>query len=202
LPHEALSISWLAEILIETMQSLGAAPAHLVGHSLGTIICQHMAARWPELVLSMTLFAPIQEPGDTMRQRIRDRATIAKGQGMCVVADAVADAGLSSYTKSHNPLAAAFVRESHMRQDATGFAQHCEVLASATAADLRLIRCPVLLVTGDEDKVAPPAATQAMAEKIKGARCKILERCGHWTMIEKPQDCSKLLSEFLHGVAH
>jgi 3-oxoadipate enol-lactonase len=202
LPHEKLSIEWFARTVIETAQSLGANPGHLVGHSMGTIICQHIAALVPEAVLSMTLFAPFLEPGDAARQRIRDRAQLARSQGMCVVADQVVEAGLSSHTKSQNPLASAFVRESHMRQDAEGFAQTCEALASATAADLRMIRCPTLLITGDEDKVAPPSAMQAMAEKIKNSKTKILDRCGHWTMIEKPQDCSKLLSAFLHQHSH
>jgi 3-oxoadipate enol-lactonase len=58
------------------------------------------------------------------------------------------------------------------------------------------------LVTGDEDKVAPPSAVQTMAEKIKDSRVKILDRCGHWTMIEKPNECSKLLSEFLRQAHH
>jgi 3-oxoadipate enol-lactonase len=201
LPYEKLTIEWFAEMIIETAQSLGACPMHLVGHSMGTIICQHIAALVPEAILSMSLFAPILEPSETARQRIRDRAQIARGQGMCVVADQVAEAGLSSHTKSRNPLAAAFVRESHMRQDAESFAQTCEALASATAADLRMIKCPALLVTGDEDKVAPPSAVQAMAEKIKNSKTQTLDRCGHWTMIEKPQDCSKLLTAFLHEQA-
>ena len=202
LPHEKLTIDWLAQTIIETAQSLGACPGHLVGHSMGTIICQHIAALVPDAILSMTLFAPILEPADAARQRVRERAQIARSQGMCVVADAVVDAGLASYTKANNQLASAFVRESHMRQDAEGFAQTCEALASATAADLRLIRCPTLLVTGDEDKVAPPSSVQAMAEKITGAKTKILDRCGHWAMIEKPQECSKLLSEFLRDSVH
>jgi 3-oxoadipate enol-lactonase len=198
LPHEKLSIEWFAQTIIETAQSLGACPGHLVGHSMGTIICQHIAALVPEAILSMTLFAPILEPSDAARQRIRERAQIARSQGMCVVADQVVEAGLSSHTKSQKPLAAAFVRESHMRQDSESFAQTCEALASAIAADLRQIKCTTLLVTGDEDKVAPPSAMLAMAEKIKKSKTKILDRCGHWTMIEKPQDCSKLLSAFLH----
>jgi 3-oxoadipate enol-lactonase len=202
LPHEKLTIEWLAQVVIETAQNLGANPMHLVGHSMGTLICQHVAALVPDAILSMTLFAPILEAGDGMKQRLRERAQVARSQGMCVVADAVVEAALSSHTKSQSPLASAFVRESHMRQDVEGFAQSCEALADAAAADLRLIRCPTLLVTGDEDKVAPPAAAQAMAEKIKRTKVKVLERCGHWTMIEKPEDCSKQLTEFLRNAVH
>jgi 3-oxoadipate enol-lactonase len=201
-PHEKLDIAALARAVIDAAQSLGACPGFLVGHSMGTIVCQHIAAMAPEAVTGMALFAPILEPGDAARQRIRDRSYIARSQGMSVVADAVVATGLSSSTKANAPLASAFVRESHMRQDAEGFAQTCEALASATAADLRMIRCPVLMVTGGEDGVAPPASVYAMAEKMKHASVKVLERCGHWTMIEKPNECSKLLSEFLRATKH
>ena len=50
---------------------------------------------------------------------------------MIAVADAVAAAGLSTTTKSTNPVVLAYVRESHLRQDAEGFAQSCEALADA-----------------------------------------------------------------------
>jgi 3-oxoadipate enol-lactonase len=113
---------------------------------------------------------------------------------MIGIAAAVAG-GLPSATKSASPLVVPLLRESHMRQDAEGFAQTCEALADAQPADLRLLRCPTLLVTGDEDTVAPPSVVQAIADKVKGATVKVLERCGHWTPVERPQDCARLLSE-------
>jgi pimeloyl-ACP methyl ester carboxylesterase len=62
------------------------------------------------------------------------------------------------------------------------------------------IEAPVLLVTGDEDVVAPPQAVRGMAERLsnaKGVRTVILHRCGHWTPIERPEDCGRELREFL-----
>jgi 3-oxoadipate enol-lactonase len=202
LPHENLSISLFVKILIETAQTLGACPAHLVGHSMGTHVCQHIAAQIPDQILSMTLFGPIYEPTDAARERLRDRAQLARSQGMQVIADVMVSAALSSETKSAYPIAAAFVRESHMRQDAEGFAQSCEALANAKAADVRMIKCPTLLVTGEEDSVAPPSAAHALAEKIAGAKTKILDRCGHWAPIERSVDCAKLLSDFLRETRH
>lgn len=201
LPHEPLTIALFARAVMEAMRSLGAEPAHLVGHSMGTIVCQQIAVEAPEMVLSLTLFGPILEPGDAARQRIRERARTARAEGMTGIADGSAAAGLSSASKSGNPLAVAFLRETHMRQEPEGFAATCEALASASAADLRLIRCPTLLVTGAEDSVAPPAAAQAMADRIKGAKLKVLDQCGHWPMIEKPAEASRLLTDFLRGLS-
>ncbi|MEX0759779.1 MAG: alpha/beta hydrolase, partial [Tistlia sp.] len=98
---------------------------------------------------------------------------------------------------SDNPVAAAFVRESLMRQPGEGFGATCEALAGARAADLSLIGCPVLLVTGDEDKVAPPATLRALDSALKDSRATVLSRCGHWTPIEKAAECSRELGDFL-----
>ncbi|MFO1037930.1 MAG: alpha/beta hydrolase [Geminicoccaceae bacterium] len=198
-PPEKLTIEGFARTVADVARAAGAAPAHLVGHSMGTLVCQHLAAALPDQVRSLTLFGPILEPPDAARERIRGRAAIAREQGMVPVADAVADAGLASSTKASNPIAAAFVRESHMRQDAESFARTCVALAEAKAADLRLVRCPTLVVTGEEDAVGPPSMAQMIVDRIKGAKLKLLDRCGHWTPIERPQDCARLLSDFLRS---
>jgi 3-oxoadipate enol-lactonase len=59
----------------------------------------------------------------------------------------------------------------------------------------------VLLVTGDEDGVAPPSNVRAMAQQIKGARVTVLNRCGHWTTLERSAECNTALKEFLAGRA-
>jgi 3-oxoadipate enol-lactonase len=94
----------------------------------------------------------------------------------------------------------AYVRESLMRQDGEAYARTCEALADAQPAALDRIAVPVLLVTGDEDGVAPPQAVRALAERLHGApsaRVVVLPRCGHWTPIERPEECARELRDFL-----
>ena len=57
-----------------------------------------------------------------------------------------------------------------MRQDGDGYARSCEALAGAQAAAVERIEAPVLLVTGDEDGVAPPQPVRAMADRLHRAR--------------------------------
>ncbi len=198
-PFDALSIDLFAETIEAIIEKVGGGAVHLVGHSMGTLVCQHIAARNPEYVKSLTLFGPIVEPSDSARQRLRDRARTARQDGLIGIADGAATGGTSSTSRHANPLLVPFVRESHMRQDAEGFAQTCEALAGGTAADLRFLRCPTLIVTGDEDAVAPPSAAQALADRLKGSKLKVLEHCGHWTPFERPQDCARLLSEHVRA---
>ena len=87
-----------------------------------------------------------------------------------------------------------------MRQDAEGYALTCEALATAQAAEVSAIRCPALLITGDEDGTAPPLAVRGLAAKISNARLRILDRCGHWTTFERPSEVNEALMNFLLSV--
>jgi 3-oxoadipate enol-lactonase len=199
-PPRQITVDYLIETVEHAATHLGLARAHVVGHSFGTLIAQHIAARHPERVASLTLFGPILEPQDAARDRLRARAATARHEGMGMVADQLAGSALSTAAASENPVAVAFVRESHMRQDVEGFARSCEALGQAEKADHRLIDCPTLIVTGDEDAVGPASIAQELAEKIGSAKTVVLHRCGHWTPIERSKECSTLLAEFIRGI--
>jgi pimeloyl-ACP methyl ester carboxylesterase len=194
-----LSISGFADAIVRLARVLGIARADLVGHSMGTIVCQHIAVNEPRLARSLALFGPLLAPPEAARQAMRDRAAKARVEGMADIAEAILQGATSSDTRTNNPVAAALVRELLMRQDAEGYARTCEALAAAEAVDIRRIACPTFLVTGDEDAVAPPSSVRAMAEQIGGARVTILSRCGHWTTLERAAECSAALKEFLAG---
>ena len=199
LPQAPLTIEALVEAALAIARAVAGGPAHLVRHSMGALIALNVAAAAPEMVASLTLFGPIAEPGEAQRERLRKRARLAREGGMIAVADAIAAAGLSSATKADNAVAFAYVRESHLRQDPEGFAQSCEALAEGRAAGLRLLRCPTLLATGEDDPVVPPGAAQALADRISGARVRGLARCGHWTPIEQPKACARLASDHVRA---
>lgn len=199
-PAGKLTVALLVEAVADAMAHLGVARAHIVGHSFGTLVAQHLAVRVPDKCASLTLFGPIIEPQDAARERLRARAEAARREGMDVIGDQLSRGALSGTSAADNPAAVAFVRESHMRQDAEGFARSCEALADAGKADHRLVACPTLIVTGDEDGVGPPTVARELAGLIKGAKPVVLDRCGHWTPIEKPRECSRLLSDFVRGI--
>ncbi|CAO3458614.1 Beta-ketoadipate enol-lactone hydrolase (EC 3.1.1.24) [Azospirillum argentinense] len=195
-----LSIAGLADAVEGVMDERGLDRVHLVGHSLGTIVCQHVAARRPNRVRSLALIGPLHAPPDAARPVIRDRAAKARAEGMVGIADAIVQAGTSADTKANRPEVAALVREILMRQDPEGYARTCEALAAAEPADVARIACPTLLVTGDEDGTAPPPAVWALHRKIAGSSLRILDRCGHWTTFERPAEVNEALVNFLFSV--
>lgn len=195
----ALSIDGFVRSLMRVCGAFGIERAHLVGHSMGTIVATHIAAAEPRLVRSLALFGPLAAPPDANRGPIRARGEKARKEreaGLQDIADALLGSTLSSETRSRRPLAVAAVRESVMRQCPDGYARSCEALADAQSADLSKVACPVLLVTGDQDPIAPPQSVRGMGERIGDAKVEVLDRCGHWPTYERPQECSDLLSRF------
>jgi 3-oxoadipate enol-lactonase len=197
-----LSIERYVDALLSAWTRLDIGRAHWLGHSMGTIVCQHIAAAHPDKVASVALFGPLIAPPDAARTAMRTRAAKARegAAGMQEITEALLKAAISAETRERHPVAVAFVRESLLRQDGEAYARSCEALANAPAAAVERIAAPVLLVTGDEDGVAPPQSVRAMADKLHGAmstRVVVLPRCGHWTPIERPEDCRRELRDFL-----
>lgn len=197
-----LSIERYVDVVLGVCTRLDVTRAHWVGHSMGTIVVQHIASTQPKLVASVALFGPLIAPPDAARAAMKARAAKAREgvAGMHEITEGLLNAAISADTRARLPVAVAFVRESLMRQDGEAYARSCEALAAAQAAAVERIEAPVLLVTGDEDGVAPPQAVRAMADKLHGAkntRVVVLPRCGHWTPVERPEECQRELREFL-----
>jgi 3-oxoadipate enol-lactonase len=198
LASEKLSIDVYVEALAGLITELNLDRVHLAAHSLGTIVAQHFAVRYPDRVKSLALFGPFMAPPEAGRAGILARAALARTgvPGLQEIADAVVKAATSKETKQDQPAVLALVRESVMRQTPEGYAQSCEALAAAQPAAVDEIRVPTLLITGDQDGVAPPANVAALAERIRGSRQVVLEGCAHWHTFEKPQACAEELQRF------
>jgi len=44
--------------------------------------------------------------------------------------------------------------------------------------------------------VAPAQSVRHLGTRIAGSRVEVLPRCGHWTPVEKPEECTALLRSF------
>jgi pimeloyl-ACP methyl ester carboxylesterase len=203
-PHRGhLSAETHADAVLRVCESLGVARAHVVGHSFGTIVAQHVAASEPQRVRSLALFGALAEPPPAMRENMRARAALAREQGvqgMFEIAEGISQAALSASSREALPVAVAYVRDSITAQDPEGFARNCIALAEARAARPELIRGPVLVVNGDEDVITPLSGARQLAGRLTDARVEVLGRCGHWPTLERPAESQRVLREFLERV--
>ena len=66
-----------------------------------------------------------------------------------------------------------------------------------TADEVSAIATPTLLVPGREDKVVPLAVSVNMLDLMPNADLHVFSRCGHWTQIERADEFSALVADYL-----
>ncbi len=62
--------------------------------------------------------------------------------------------------------------------------------------DLPNINCPVLVMTGKEDRVCTPEIHKEIADLIPNATLKIIEECGHLSTMEQPEEVNRIIKEW------
>ncbi len=60
---------------------------------------------------------------------------------------------------------------------------------------LETIDCPALVLCGDEDMLCPPKYHTLMADRIPGARLRIVDNCGHISSLEQPEVVTRELQQ-------
>ncbi len=64
---------------------------------------------------------------------------------------------------------------------------------------LAWIKCPTLVLTGDQDNTTPNSLSMEMAGGIPGAKLVVLPNCGHLPQVEQPQATAEALTEWLRN---
>jgi len=197
-PPGPYSLEELAADLDGVIEALGLGRVLLMGHSMSGALVLAYAAAHPEKVLGVVGVGAPSEIPDAGRDGMRARAETVEAQGIGAVAETVATNGMApSFREAHPDAFQAFIRLIESNSPA-GYAALCRVVADLdVTADLGHISAPVLLVAGDKDAVAPPAASEKTAAAIPNARYVQLEDCAHILPWEKPGALLEVARPFL-----
>jgi pimeloyl-ACP methyl ester carboxylesterase len=170
----------------------------IVGHSMGTLVAQRFATRFPQRTRALVLAGALTELPEPVKEVYRQRAELVEREGMASVADLILQGALSPAMREGNLALAGLVRDMLLSNDPACYAGHCRALVAASArTDQPHITCPTLLLVGDQDTVTPLALQQQIAAAIPGSRLRIVPRTAHLTMLEMPEAFNAHLLEFL-----
>jgi pimeloyl-ACP methyl ester carboxylesterase len=188
------TIADMAFHYIELFDALGLDEVLLGGVSLGGWIAAEIAVRWPERIKKLWLAdAPglwvEDEPlGDLFRmmnhrQKLRELL----------------------FADPHSAMASLILKDEPGEADMLQGYQALTVLARLVwerpydpklASRLRRVRCPTLLVWGEQDRLVPPAYGREYQKHIAGAELKLLPRCGHLPMFECEKEFVEVVTRF------
>ncbi len=172
----------------------------LVGHSMGGMVAQELAARAPAsvqgLVLACTSAMFGKADGDWQRQFLAQRlAPLDAGLGMAGMADAL----LPGLVSPAAPAAARRIAREVMARvpEASYRAALAAIAGFDRRAALAALHMPVLLLAAEHDRTAPPDLMQRMAARIAGSEYLCLADAGHIANVEQPAAFNAALLDFL-----
>lgn len=192
-----------AEALRDRLEAEGIPRIDLVGHSIGGMLAQEFALRFPERVRALVLYATTPAFGGRdpafaeafLQERL---APLEAGQDM----RALAEAGIPPALRPGTP--AALAREAVEAMAAVPEAAYRATVRALTTFnrrdEIRRIAAPTLLLAGEHDPLAPPRTMERMRDAIRGARLAVLPGCGHFAHLEDPAGFNAALRGFLRSV--
>ena len=203
-PIAPLTFEALAHAVVAVLDAERAEKAVLVGHSLGGMIAQETAARFPQRVSGLVLFATSAAFGgkddnfknEFLAQRL---APLEAGKTMPEIAGELTK-GLFGPNPPEAARRRAIASMGAIPAASYRAALECIVTFNRTD-DLARIACPALVLAAEHDRLAPPKTMERMAQRIPGASYRCIAGAGHLANFEQPAAFETVLDEFLATLA-
>jgi pimeloyl-ACP methyl ester carboxylesterase len=154
------------------------------------------ADRVEALILADTRATPDTEEGRRARY---EAAMLAEKEGSAAVAERLLPKLLGETTRKRKPAVVEQVRAMIGSTPPLGIARFQRGMAVRPDSTplLARIRCPVLVLVGEEDVLTPPAEAEKMARAIPQACLEVIPQAGHLANLEQPELFTRLLEDFL-----
>lgn len=185
----------------------------IAGHSWGALLAMLYASEHPERVESLALIAPAGIESSfwtTYQNNIFDNLTDTERQGIGEIplpADESPEE-ISRYIRAANRAMAPAML---VNKDAAGaltaeitpenfnpavsLSMNAQLQSYDLREDLNAFDRPVLVIQGDGDPIGRDAA-DTIVETLPNATLQTIENCGHWPMLETPDELNTTLAEF------
>lgn len=184
----------LSEIVIEVLDHAKVERASIVGQSLGGWFALRMALAAPERVERLALSCSMGGVAHKPAMTAFAAALASLGP------DGVAGLTLTDRFKREHPskvLLFGQISASNPPLDPGAIGPLFAPDALVPEADLGRLRCPVLMLSGHDDPIWPPASLAGMIRLFADARQVVLQQTGHSPYFEKPGAFNSHLAAFL-----
>ena len=201
-PDMPYSMDLLAGDAAGLLERLGIASAHVYGVSMGGMVAQELALRYPKLVSSLILGATTCGGGHAV---MASQQTLQKLFGIMTLAPAEAVKVSTSVTFSapfieRHPekINEWLVKGAESPPSPLGFKRQAEAVAGFGTYDrLPQIRVHTLILAGTADQLIPSENSQILASRIPNAELVFFEGAGHGYLWEAEEEANRIVRDFL-----
>ena len=199
-PTEPFTLEQMADDALAVLNAAGIETAHVVGASMGGVISQIVAVKYPQRVRSLTLVCTACRNHPWRQELLQSWAKTAADKGMIEVGKIAAQWVMSPRSFRRlvpaftwmGPLAALRPRHSFVSQ-IDAILNTREDLVD----QLSTITAPTMIIVGNQDILTPRGDSEEIAERIPNAELVVISGAAHGLMMEHSSTFNRILIEFL-----
>jgi 3-oxoadipate enol-lactonase len=200
-PEGPYSLEQMADDLHGLYAALGIRRSHWVGLSMGGMIGETFALKYPGVFQSMVLADTTSRRPPNAGQMWGDRVRLAREQGMDALVESTLARWFTEPYRQAQPAVMASIGADIRNTPVAGFAGCCEAIARIDVLDrLHEIDCPALVIVGDQDHGTPPEMARQIHANLRGSELLIIPDAAHLSNVEQPQAFNDALLGFLRRV--
>lgn len=189
------TLSTLVEDVRSLLDALGLNVVHFVGLSLGGMIGQLFAARYPQRLSSLVLC----DTAATINRGVwKERVATAREQGLEPLVGPSLERWFTKPFRDANPKLLSCIHQMALGTSVDGYIGCASAMIDMdNTSQLSRIATPTLVIVGKQDPSTPVSDAQLIQEKIAGAQLEIIDEAAHLPNIEQPAKFNKILETFL-----
>ena len=185
------------EDLHELLNYLTIKKTHLVGFSLGGLVAQAFALKYPQKLDRLVLISTICGRTEKEKKAVLARAGILLEQGASTHLSNSVDRWFTDKFQRENPEIVTQRLEKSRTNDPASYAAAYRVLAESDLHNnVNEIIHPTLIMTGEHDKGSTPRMSKLLSDKITGSKLKILPDLKHSVLLESPSLIAQEIADF------
>jgi 3-oxoadipate enol-lactonase len=176
--------------------------AHFVGLSMGGMIGQTFALKYPGVFQSLSLADTTSRYPAEVLPMWQDRIRIAETKGMEALVQATLERWFTEPFRKNQPQVVEKIAASIRTTPVAGYAGCCAAIPKIDVTDrLKELRLPALVICGEQDPATPPAMAKAIQQALPGAKLALIPQAAHLANIEQPEAFNRALGGFLSAPA-
>ena len=202
-PEIPCQLSQFSSQLLTLMDGLNLECCALVGFSLGGLIVQEFALNHPEKVNTLVLLNTAHGRTKSERKEVLSRVQQAEEHGPASTVEAALERWFSIEFSANNPEIMDKMRSWIKANDKYIYPKIYRLLAECDESlkdSISDIRCPTLVMTGEDDRGNSPEMSHRMAALIPNARAEIIPGLKHMGLVENPEAFNSRIVSFFQEV--
>jgi 3-oxoadipate enol-lactonase len=191
------TLEMLADDAKAVFDAVGARDVHWVGLSMGGMIGQTLALKYPGVLQSLVVADTTSHYPAEAAPAWVERIKVAETQGMEPLIEATLGRWFTEpYRKAH-PERVKPIADAIRRTPVAGYVGCCHAIPKVSLTHrLKEIKCPALVIVGEQDPGTPVAMAREIQENLPGAQLVIIPSAAHLANIEQPDAFNRALTAF------